>query len=282
MKLSKNLLVCATIFVFIFTMSTISFAGYISPYAEPTYLVKYGSRGNGVKWVQDLLKKNGYTIDVDGIFGSKTRNAVKHFQKYNNLVQDGIVGNATKAALKKSVAYFSNNTNGLPTFNRNRTDLLGIIQNCKKYYASNNFYYSLANGVRSIPADNSKSYNGQYYTDCSNFVSWTLYEYARANGNTAMKNYFSYQRNSATFASIGASGGNSYLKKISSLSNAKAGDILVTNGHVEFLSSYTKNSNGTLTLKVYNCGSNASLKASGITTSATKYESEIKCILRVK
>ncbi len=281
MKLSKYLFVC-TIFVLIFTMSTISFAGYTSPYTEPSYLIKYGSRGTGVKWVQDLLKKNGYTIDIDGIFGSKTKNAVKHFQKYNNLVQDGIVGSATRTALKKTVAYLSNNANGLPTFNRNRTDLLGIIQNCKKYYASNNFYYSLANGVRSIPADNSKSYNGQYYTDCSNFVSWTLYEYARANGNTAMKNYFSYQRNSATFASIGASGGNSYLQKISSLSNAKAGDILVTNGHVEFLSSYTKNSNGTITLKVYNCGSNASLKASGVTTSATKYESKIKCILRVK
>ena len=75
MKLSKYLFVC-TIFVLIFTMSTISFAGYTNPYTEPSYLIKYGSRGTGVKWVQDLLKKNGYTIDIDGIFGSKTRNAV--------------------------------------------------------------------------------------------------------------------------------------------------------------------------------------------------------------
>ncbi len=282
MKLSKKILLCISMFVLMLTISTISFAAYTSPYAEPTYLVKYGSRGTGVKWVQDLLKKNGYTIDVDGIFGTKTKNAIIHFQKYNNLAQDGIVGPATRTALKKSVAYLSSNQSGLPTFNRNRSDLIGIIQNCKKYYTTNNFYYSTASGVRSIPADNSKSYNGQYYTDCSNFLSWVLYEYARANGNTSMKNYFSYQRNSATFASIGASGGNSYLQKISSLSNAKAGDILVTNGHVEFLSSYTKNTNGTLNLKVYNCGSNASLKVSGITTSATKYESEIKCILRVK
>ena len=282
MKLSKKILLSISVFVLVIAMSTISFATYTSPYAEPTYLVKYGSRGTGVKWVQDLLKKNGYTIDVDGIFGTKTKNAVKHFQKYNNLSQDGIVGPATRNALKKSVAYLSNKQTGLPTFNRNRTDLIGIIQNCKKYYATNNFYYSLSNGVRSIPADKSKSYNGQYYTDCSNFVSWVLYEYALANGNTSMKNYFSYQRNSSTFASIGSSVKNSYFQKINSLSNAKAGDILVTSGHVEFLSSYTKNTNGTLNLKVYNCGSNASLKASGITTSATKYESEIKCILRVK
>lgn len=282
MKLPKKILFSISVFVLIIAISSISFATYTSTYTEPTYLVKYGSRGTGVKWVQDLLKKNGYTIDVDGIFGTKTKNAVKHFQKYNNLVQDGIVGNATKTALKKSVAYLTNNQNGLPKFNRNRSDLIGIIQNCKKYYATNNFYYSLASGVRSIPADNSKNYNGQYYTDCSNFVSWVLYEYAQANGNTSMKNYFSYQRNSSTFSNIGFAGGNSYLQKISSLNNAKTGDILVTNGHVEFLSSYTKNTNGTLNLKVYNCGSNASLKASGVTTSATKYESEIKCILRVR
>ena len=184
MKLSKKILLSISVFVLVIAMSTISFATYTSPYAEPTYLVKYGSRGTGVKWVQDLLKKNGYTIDVDGIFGTKTKNAVKHFQKYNNLSQDGIVGPATRNALKKSVAYLSNKQTGLPTFNRNRTDLIGIIQNCKKYYATNNFYYSLSNGVRSIPADKSKSYNGQYYTDCSNFVSWVLYEYALANGNT--------------------------------------------------------------------------------------------------
>lgn len=282
MKLSKKFLLSMSVFVLMIAISSISFATYTSTYTEPNYLVKYGSRGAGVKWVQDLLKKNGYTIDVDGIFGAKTKNAVKHFQKYNNLVQDGIVGSATRNALKKSVAYLNNKKTGLPTFNRNRTDLIGIIQNCKKYYATNNFSYSLASDVRSIPADNSKNYNGQYYTDCSNFVSWVLYEYARANGNTSMKNYFSYQRNSSTFASIGSAGGNSYLQKISSLSNAKAGDIIVTSGHVEFLSSYAKNANGTLNLRVYNCGSNASLRASGITTSATKYESEIKCILRVR
>ena len=97
-----------------------------------------------------------------------------------------------------------------------------------------------------------------------------------------MMNYFSYQRNSATFASIGASGGNAYLTTVSSLSNARPGDILVTDGHVEFLSSHTKNSNGSYNIKVYNCGSNASISVAGVTTSETKYPSQIKYILRVK
>jgi peptidoglycan hydrolase-like protein with peptidoglycan-binding domain len=335
------------------------YAVYTSSYPEPTSLVKYGSVGSNVKWVQDLLKQNGYSLQIDGEFGNITRNAVIHFQKYNNLSTDGIVGQQTRNALKKSVNYSSSTntgtqisnkymyttasvnfragpgtnyasksilpqntkvyvyqtrTNGwsyikynnmlgyisskylsntqstntttatstLPNFIRNSNNLLTIIKNCKSYYANNNFYYSLANGVRSIPADQSKTYSGKRYVDCSSFVTWALYEYAKANNLTDMMKYFSYQRNSATFASIGANGGNSYLTTVSSLSNARAGDILVTEGHVEFLASHTKNSNGSYTIKVYNCGSNASISVPGITTSDTKYESKIKYILRIK
>ena len=353
--------------IFFLSNFSFSYAAYTSNYAEPTILIKYGSTGTGVKWVQDLLKQNGYTIEIDGLFGNITKNAVIHFQRYNNLDTDGIVGPATRTALKRAIGNLTNSTsssstnssnstinayryttanvnfrtgpgtnyssngiltkdtkvyvyqkrsNGwayakynnkygyisatylttivpstttantstssLPIFNRNSSNLLTIIQNCKSYYANNNFYYSLANGVRTIPADQSKTYNSKRYVDCSSFVTWALYEYARANNLTNMMNYFSYQRNSATFASIGTSGGNNYLQTVSSLNNAKPGDILVTPGHVEFFSSYVKNSNGTCTIKVYNCGSDSCIKNPGITTSATRYESKITCILRVK
>ena len=179
-------------------------------------------------------------------------------------------------------------TSSLPTFQRNNTSLLGIIKACKTYYASNNFSYNLADGTRTIPADQSKLYNGSYAVDCSSYVTWVLYEYALANGKTNMKNYFSYQRNSATFAQIGANGGNDYLSVVSkkgtssvNLALAKEGDILVSNGHVEFFSSYTQNGN-TVSLKVYNCGSNASIQMPGISTSATKNISDITYILRVR
>lgn len=184
------------------------------------------------------------------------------------------------------------NSTKLPAFVRNSNNLITIIKNCKNYYANNHFYYSLANGARSIPADNSLPYGtyNRYYTDCSNYVSWVLYEYALANGKSDMKNYFSYQRNSATFKSIGDNGGNSYLSVVSKKTNtngvnlalAKPGDILVSPGHVEFFNSYTMNSNGTITLKVYNCGSTSSIQAPGITTSATKNLNEITYILRIK
>ena len=82
-----------------------------------------------------------------------------------------------------------------------------------------------------------------------------------------MKNYFSYQRNSLTFTNIGANGGNAYLSVVSQkgntsvdLSLARPGDILVSNGHVEFFNSYTNPSQNYINIKVYNCGSNSSIK----------------------
>jgi len=340
-------------------LSNTSLATYTSNYSEPTITLKRGTYGTGVKWLQDMLNHNGYSLTIDGEFGNETYHAVTNFQTSKGLLVDGIVGNATRTALKKYAGTIPNGkyqytttrvnfrsgpatsfnsykilemntqvfvyekydatwsrvnynnldgyicsqylsdtktsanqvltTNGLPQFVRNTTTLLQIIKNCKTYYANNNFYYSTANGVRTIPADNSTSYSGKYYVDCSSFVTWVLYEYASANGNISMKNYFSYQRNSQTFANIGANGGNSYLAVVDkkgnnnvNLSLAKPGDILVSNGHVEFFNSYTYYSPTYVNIKVYNCGSNTSIKASGLTTSATLNPSDITYILRVK
>ena len=52
------------------------------------------------KLVQTRLKNWGYyTGNVDGIFGSKTRSAVRKFQQNNGLQVDGIVGPKTAAAI---------------------------------------------------------------------------------------------------------------------------------------------------------------------------------------
>jgi peptidoglycan hydrolase-like protein with peptidoglycan-binding domain len=52
-----------------------------------------GDTGQEVRAVQKLLKdKYGYNINVDGIFGPDTSNAVKDFQSDNGLAVDGIVG----------------------------------------------------------------------------------------------------------------------------------------------------------------------------------------------
>lgn len=56
-----------------------------------------------IRTMQTKLKRWGYYKGaVDGIFGSKTKAAVKSFQKKNGLVVDGIVGKKTLAALGMS------------------------------------------------------------------------------------------------------------------------------------------------------------------------------------
>ena len=62
-------------------------------------MISYGSSGDSVKELQQLLNQQGYALDVDGIFGNKTRQAVRSYQKKNGLRLDGIVGEETWGSL---------------------------------------------------------------------------------------------------------------------------------------------------------------------------------------
>ncbi len=55
--------------------------------------------GQDVRAVQDSLKKKGYEVTVDGIYGPITEGAVRLFQREHALKPDGIIGLATRAAL---------------------------------------------------------------------------------------------------------------------------------------------------------------------------------------
>ena len=78
-----------------------------NPYPTPTVIVKRGSKGEYVKWVQWELKRLGYNLGkwgIDGDFGSATDKAVRAFQlKYMGRREvDGQVGKKTRAALVKA------------------------------------------------------------------------------------------------------------------------------------------------------------------------------------
>ncbi len=63
------------------------------------------------KTVQTKLKRWGYyTGSIDGIYGAKTKAAVKSFQRKNGLTVDGIVGPKTAAALGMSIKGTSGGT----------------------------------------------------------------------------------------------------------------------------------------------------------------------------
>lgn len=58
-------------------------------------LLRSGSQGNFVYLLQFILNQYGYNLTVDGIFGSRTLNAVRDFQRNNSLSVDGLVGTNT-------------------------------------------------------------------------------------------------------------------------------------------------------------------------------------------
>ena len=63
-------------------------------------LSKIGSTGDEVTSIQSVLKEKGYyTGNIDGIYGTRTKNAVTNFQRDNGLAVDGIAGEKTLSAL---------------------------------------------------------------------------------------------------------------------------------------------------------------------------------------
>lgn len=109
MAFNKKKVLFITITLFIFG---IIFFVYIKN-SEVMALSKYGSRGNEVTQIQTKLKRWGYyNGSVDGIYGSKTVEAVKYFQRKNGLTVDGIAGNATLKAMGITSSTSSTSTAG--------------------------------------------------------------------------------------------------------------------------------------------------------------------------
>lgn len=83
----------------------------INPYKEPTGIIKAGSSGEAVRWLQFELIESGYGYEfsynhekhnpvvISGNFDKDTKAAVLSFQTSSKLEVDGIVGPATKKAL---------------------------------------------------------------------------------------------------------------------------------------------------------------------------------------
>ena len=94
MSQNRKKLILTLAFVFLLNITLICFAQN----ADAAY--KRGSYGSTVRQIQEKLKTWGYySGETDGIYGSKTEEAVKKFQKKNGLTADGIAGSATLKAM---------------------------------------------------------------------------------------------------------------------------------------------------------------------------------------
>lgn len=71
----------------------------ISPSVMP--VIKIGSKGDWVTIAQGRLVVAGYPLNVDGVFGPKTKQAVMEYQMAHGLACDGIIGPKTWAVLYK-------------------------------------------------------------------------------------------------------------------------------------------------------------------------------------
>jgi hypothetical protein len=58
-----------------------------------------GSRGDLVVWAQEHLRGAGRSVPVSGVFGPKTRRAVRRFQRAKGVADDGRIGPTTWRAL---------------------------------------------------------------------------------------------------------------------------------------------------------------------------------------
>lgn len=122
-KLLKMAIIAVMVFSVCFGAAAFSGYNYESAYAV---VYKQGSSGTTVKKIQQKLKNWGYySGSVDGIYGAKTKAAVKYFQRKNGLTADGIAGDKTLAALGISTTSSASSTGS--SYSNNDLNLLARL-----------------------------------------------------------------------------------------------------------------------------------------------------------
>ncbi|MSS63635.1 peptidoglycan-binding domain-containing protein [Velocimicrobium porci] len=114
-----------------------------------------------VKKVQEKLNQKGYSCGTaDGIAGSKTKNAIKKYQKDHNLTVTGTINSALLKSL--NIKPVSNSSSSSDTKIQNKETTVYITDTGSKYHRSGCRY--LRKSKYSISLSNAKA---QGYTPCS-------------------------------------------------------------------------------------------------------------------
>lgn len=95
---ARRKLILSLVVIFALNICIIAFVQARQQAAAASY--KQGSTGDMVTQIQQRLQAWGYYSGaVDGIYGSRTAEAVRYFQQTNGLTADGIAGPKTLAAI---------------------------------------------------------------------------------------------------------------------------------------------------------------------------------------
>jgi len=185
--------------------------------------------------------------------------------------------NGTEGYISKNYATSTNSTNQQATSASKALSLeiyKYCIESCKAFYRDNNFTYGHS---AAIPPSKSTG-----NTDCSTYVTWVLYEYAKANNNPSLLQRFSKREKADFFYAVGLALKNGSLDEhfvlVNGFENAQLGDILCYNGrHVDFYAGFIKDG----FLRAYNCGDEIYIRSKTLITVGSK-PSNVSCILRLK
>lgn len=141
--------------------------------------LRIGDRGDEVSELQLMLNTCGYNCgNVDGIFGSKTYNAVRKFQKANNIGVTGVFDNDSKIILKslyngkkdaeqKVEGTVFNGTDYAPVYNytyykKKYADLRAAFGNTKQKYFEHFCQFGMKEGRQGSASFDVKKYKNRY------------------------------------------------------------------------------------------------------------------------
>ena len=251
------------------------------------------------KLIEDTLNRLGYKAGkADGEFSKDTVKA------FNHLCQDlGIIGPDGNTFIIKNVEELKNipidlfkttlttEQKGLSKIEIPKgATLIETIIALDNYTSSHGFKYAQLD-IPASPDETTIRTNfdgegglytpGEYYAiDCAEAVTSAIYLYAKANGNEEMADYFDKCVDGDGMGSYaGAYGENKYLEKVDP-KDARPGDILVYDKHVEFLA---QNGHGNGYPLVYNWGNSEHIMHAGEPDLQNKRNpANVKYILRVK
>ncbi len=136
-------------------------------------MLSYGSSGEDVKELQKALNNAGYSLDVDGKFGTKTKTAVKSYQKSKGLSVDGIVGNNTWTSLAGSTKSNTNDKNQAVSTG-NALSIKSPVEKNRPTYQKSESVISAEKSLGDWEQNKPESYNSKYSQEIENVLNSIL------------------------------------------------------------------------------------------------------------